>query len=439
MRYSKEIIQLAIPAMIENILQMLMGVVDNYLVAQLGVVAVSGVSVANNIITVYQAIFIALGASIASLLAKSLAGSEKDDAILVCSQAIFLTLLIGAVLGIISIVVGQTFFKLLGTTKSVAQVGGLYLAIVGGGVVTLGMLTTLGSFLRVQGQPRLPMYASIFVNFLNAVLSGFAIFEWGYGLVGVAVSTLIARLIGICILAKYLPIKKIIKRMTWKISAQIWNLALPSAGERLMMRAGDVVIVAIVVQLGTNVVAGNAIGETLTQFNYMPGLGIATATIILTAKYVGQKNRESIEETIQSSYYIGLVLMILISSFMLLAGKPLTQLFTNNPSAIKGSLIVILLSFVGVPATIGTLVYTAAWQGLGNAKLPFYTTTIGMWLIRVVLGYLLGIVFELGLLGVWMATIADNIFRWLFLKVRYHRYIQKNVTRNGCIFLKKIK
>ncbi|WP_070043531.1 MATE family efflux transporter [Streptococcus agalactiae] len=425
MRYSKEIIQLAIPAMIENILQMLMGVVDNYLVAQLGVVAVSGVSVANNIITVYQAIFIALGASIASLLAKSLAGSEKDDAILVCSQAIFLTLLIGAVLGIISIVFGQTFFKLLGTTKSVAQVGGLYLAIVGGGVVILGMLTTLGSFLRVQGQPRLPMYVSIFVNFLNAVLSGFAIFEWRYGLVGVAVSTLIARLIGICILAKYLPIKKIIKRMTWKISAQIWNLALPSAGERLMMRAGDVVIVAIVVQLGTNVVAGNAIGETLTQFNYMPGLGIATATIILTAKYVGQKNRESIEETIQSSYYIGLVLMILISSFMLLAGKPLTQLFTNNPSAIKGSLIVILLSFVGVPATIGTLVYTAAWQGLGNAKLPFYTTTIGMWLIRVVLGYLLGIVFELGLLGVWMATIADNIFRWLFLKVRYHRYIQK--------------
>ena len=425
MRYSKEIIQLAIPAMIENILQMLMGVVDNYLVAQLGVVAVSGVSVVNNIITVYQAIFIALGASIASLLAKSLAGSEKDDAILVCSQAIFLTLLIGAVLGIISIVFGQTFFKLLGTTKSVAQVGGLYLAIVGGGVVTLGMLTTLGSFLRVQGQPRLPMYVSIFVNFLNAVLSGFAIFEWRYGLVGVAVSTLIARLIGICILTKYLPIKKIIKRMTWKISAQILNLALPSAGERLMMRAGDVVIVAIVVQLGTNVVAGNAIGETLTQFNYMPGLGIATATIILTAKYVGQKNRESIEETIQSSYYIGLVLMTLISSFMLLAGKPLTQLFTNNPSAIKGSLIVILLSFVGVPATIGTLIYTAAWQGLGNAKLPFYTTTIGMWLIRVVLGYLLGIVFELGLLGVWMATIADNIFRWLFLKVRYHRYIQK--------------
>ncbi|HFH7057831.1 TPA: MATE family efflux transporter [Streptococcus agalactiae] len=425
MRYSKEIIQLAIPAMIENILQMLMGVVDNYLVAQLGVVAVSGVSVANNIITIYQAIFIALGASIASLLAKSLAGGKKDDAISVCSQAIFLTLLIGAVLGIISIVFGQTFFKLLGTTKSVAQVGGLYLAIVGGGVVTLGMLTTLGSFLRVQGQPRLPMYVSIFVNFLNAVLSGFAIFEWRYGLVGVAVSTLIARLIGICILAKYLPIKKIIKRMTWKISAQIWNLALPSAGERLMMRAGDVVIVAIVVQLGTNVVAGNAIGETLTQFNYMPGLGIATATIILTAKYVGQKNRESIEETIQSSYYIGLVLMILISSFMLLAGKPLTQLFTNNPSAIKGSLIVILLSFVGVPATIGTLVYTAAWQGLGNAKLPFYTTTIGMWLIRVVLGYLLGIVFELGLLGVWMATIADNIFRWLFLKVHYHRYIQK--------------
>ena len=76
MKQIKKIIRLAFPAMMENLLQMLMGVVDNYLVAQVGLIAVSGVSVANNIITIYQAIFIALGAAVSSLVAKSL--GEKN-------------------------------------------------------------------------------------------------------------------------------------------------------------------------------------------------------------------------------------------------------------------------------------------------------------------------------------------------------------------------
>ena len=63
MTETKKILNIALPAMAENLLQMLMGVVDSYLVAQVGIVAISGVSVANNIITIYQAIFIALGAS----------------------------------------------------------------------------------------------------------------------------------------------------------------------------------------------------------------------------------------------------------------------------------------------------------------------------------------------------------------------------------------
>ena len=72
MTETKKILNIALPAMAENLLQMLMGVVDSYLVAQVGIVAISGVSVANNIITIYQAIFIALGASSASVIARSL-------------------------------------------------------------------------------------------------------------------------------------------------------------------------------------------------------------------------------------------------------------------------------------------------------------------------------------------------------------------------------
>ena len=87
---------------------------------------------------------------------------------------------------------------------------------------------------------------------------------------------MLARLVGVLILWRELDLSTI--RWRWGLDGELLRLSLPAAGERLMMRAGDVVIIAIVVVFGTDAVAGNAIGEVLTQFNYMPIFGVATAT-----------------------------------------------------------------------------------------------------------------------------------------------------------------
>ena len=154
MNQRKKIVQLALPAMAENLLQMLMGVVDNYLVAQIGLAAVSGVSVANNIITIYQAIFIALGAAVSSLVAKSLGEDNQARVRFYQSESVAITLMLSVVLGFISFVFGSNMLHLLGTTDSVTQAGGIYLAIVGGLVVSLGLQTTLGCLLYTSPSPR---------------------------------------------------------------------------------------------------------------------------------------------------------------------------------------------------------------------------------------------------------------------------------------------
>ena len=128
----KKIMNIALPAMTENFLQMLMGMVDNYLVASLGLIAISGVSVASNIITIYQAIFIALGAAISSLISKTLAQGDKENLAYHTAEAIKLTLLLSLLLGLISLLFGRQMLNLLGTEKAVAEAGGLYLALVGG-------------------------------------------------------------------------------------------------------------------------------------------------------------------------------------------------------------------------------------------------------------------------------------------------------------------
>lgn len=116
------------------------------------------------------------------------------------------------------------------------------------------------------------MYISLLSNVLNALFSAFAVFVLHAGVAGVAIGTVLSRLIGCSLLWSRLPIS--LKPWTWSFDKELLRLALPATGERLMMRVGDVVVVALITSLGTATVAGNAIGETLTQFNYMPALGL---------------------------------------------------------------------------------------------------------------------------------------------------------------------
>ena len=419
----KKIMNIALPAMAENFLQMLMGMVDNYLVASLGLIAISGVSVAGNIITIYQAIFIALGAAISSLISKTLAQGDKENLAYHTTEAIKLTLLLSLLLGLISLLFGRQMLDLLGTEKAVAEAGGLYLALVGGTIVLLGLMTSFGALVRVTRNPRFPMYVSLLTNVLNALLSGLGIYVFQLGIVGVALGTVLARLVGVVILWRELDFFKI--RWSWGLDGELLCLSLPAAGERLMMRAGDVVIIAIVVAFGTEAVAGNAIGEVLTQFNYMPIFGVATATVMLVAHAVGERDLQALSLIRKRTFWLSFACMLPVALGIFAFGRPLTSLYTNNSGAITASLLVILFSLLGTPMAVGTVIYTALWQGLGNARLPFYATTIGMWLIRIISGYLLGVTFGLGLPGVWAGTLLDNGFRWLFLKVLFDRKMRE--------------
>ena len=418
---NKDILNIALPAMGENFLQMLMGMVDSYLVANLGLIAISGVSVAGNIITIYQAIFIALGAAISSVISKSLGQKDQSRLAYHVTEALKITLLLSLVLGVLSIFAGREMIGLLGTEASVAESGGLYLSLVGGTIVLLGLMTSLGALIRATHNPRLPLYVSFLSNALNILFSSVAIFILDMGIAGVAWGTILSRLVGVVILWSQLKLPY--ARPSLGLDKDLLTLALPAAGERLMMRAGDVVIIALVVSFGTEAVAGNAIGEVLTQFNYMPAFGVATATVMQVARAVGEKDWARVDRLSKQTFWLSFFLMLPLTLSIYALGTSLSYLYTSDPVAIKASVLVTLFSLLGTPMTTGTVIYTAVWQGLGNARLPFYATSIGMWCIRIGTGYLMGIVLGWGLPGIWAGTLLDNGFRWIFLRYRYKSYM----------------
>ncbi|MGQ7371001.1 MATE family efflux transporter [Streptococcus suis] len=414
----KEIISIALPAMGENVLQMMMGMVDSYLVAGLGMVALSGVSVANNILAIYQALFIALAAAVSARLAQSSNQGEQVVGTRM-TESLKLTLLVSGILGLVAILAGPSLLALLGAEAAVVETGGLYLTLVGGAVVFLGLMTSLSAILRSLGRPALPMYVSLLSNLLNILLSAFAVFVLHAGVAGIAVGTVLSRLIGCLLLWSQLPVP--LAEWTWSMDKDLVRLALPAAGERLMMRAGDVVVVSLIVSLGTAVLAGNAIGETLTQFNYMPAMGVATALVILTARY--RKDKTQVARLLQAGLFLSVGCMVLVAGLAYLFGPQLTRLYTEDILVAEASQTVLFYSLLGVPVTAATLILTALWQGLGNAKLPFFATSLGMWLVRILGALILVKVFKLGLDAIWIATILDNAFRAGLLYICYKKWL----------------
>lgn len=419
MTYRKRILQIALPAMAENVLQMLMGVIDNYFVAHISLAAVSGVAIANNIITLYQALFIAMGSAISSLLARSIGQGDEGRELKYMADAIMLTLLLSIFIGLLNLVFGRPILVALGARSQVLGNGYSYLLVVGGQMVALAMLTTLGAIVRVKGLAKIPMHVSLLTTILNALMSGLSIYVFDLGVLGVAWSTVLSRWIGIMILASFLPMRAIIRKMKVRLNLEMLSLALPAAGERIMMRLGDLFILMIVVHLGTRIVAGNAIGESISQFNYMPGMAVATATLIPIAQFLGSQKDDDIEPFVKEAFKLSTIIMVIFSLFIFLLSSTLIAYFTEDKIASNAARVVLFFSMISAPATSGTLVYTAVWQGLGNSKLPFYATTIGMWFVRILLGYFLAIQLRLGLEGVWLATAMDNSSRWFILKRQF--------------------
>lgn len=424
MSYYRKILQIGLPAMMENGLQMLMMVVDAYLVAQISLAAVSAVSIAANLISIYQAVFIALSAVISSLVARALVQKTPEDLSKVISQAIQLSLCLSLFMGVVSIFGGRTILYLLGASAEVGRLGATYLAWVGGSIFLLGLMISLGAVLRAKGQPRLPMYVSFLVNIVNIVLSAIAVFVFKWGILGVALGTLLSRVVGLVFLWHLLGDKS--ERSGWQVDWELLRLVLPVAGERLIMRVGDVLIVAFIARLGTAVLAGNAIGESLTQFTYLPAMSLSVATVILTAQSHAQNDRFAVEEIRKQSYRLSLTLMGPIAGFILLFSGTLISLFTKDSQAGQASQLLVLMSFLSLPMTAGTLIHTGLWQGLSRPKLPFYATGLGMFVFRIGLGYVLTFVFEFAFLGILMAVSLDNLFRWFFLKIIYNNIYRRN-------------
>lgn len=430
----KIILALAVPAMIENLLQTVVGFVDTLFVSKLGLVEVTAVGIANTLIAVYLALFLAIGTGTSALIAKYVGANELDKAKAIAHQSTWISILIGLIFGVVTFFFAEQLLQLMGAEPSVIADGARYFRIVAVPSVFISLMTVFGSILRASGDTKTPMKVGLWINLIHigfdyVLIFGF-LFIPAMGIAGAAWATVIIRIIGT--VALYMAIRKS------KLSFHLWKghsrefirplleLSVPAAIERLIMRFGQVLYFGLIVRIGTDVYAAHTIAGNIEIFSYMPGYGLAVAATTLVGQHMGAGKP-------QDAYRYGFLTALVAVGFMSLVGillfffSPIAAAwFTFEINVIDMITTALRIDAFAQPFLAISLVIVGALQGLGDTKSPMYSTAVGMWLIRIVGVYVFCLYFDMGIAGVWLSIAIDLFMRAIYLSIRFRNKFVRN-------------
>jgi putative MATE family efflux protein len=421
------ILALAIPAMIENVLQTVVGFVDTLFVARLGLNEVTAVGVANAVLAIYIAIFMALGVGTSSLIARSIGAGNLTKAKSVARQSTFLSLFVGAVFGLIALLFSEPLLKVMGAESEVLDLSVTYFKIVAIPSIFISLMFTFGSILRASGDTKTPMKVSWWINILHIGLDYLLIFGilnmHGFGVAGAAWATVIVRIIGTIALYYYIKKSKVSFSLFETASKEdlssIIKLSTPAAFERLIMRLGQVLYFGLIIKIGADTFAAHTIAGNIETFSYMPGYGLAIAATTLVGQSIGAKKIKEAYQYGMITTWVAVIFMSFIGIILFFASPWLATWFTTDKNAVEMVVTALRIDAFAQPALAIGLVLAGALQGAGDTKSPMYSTAIGMWVVRIIGVYILGIHFEMGIAGIWISIAIDLYVRALFLFYKF--------------------
>lgn len=427
------VLALAVPAMIENILQTAVGFVDTLFIARIGLDEVTAVGIANAIFAIYLALFMALGVGASSLVSRNIGAKDLQKANRAAQNAIKLATWLAVATGVFTLLGAEWLMSLFGANEGISEIGGLYLRIVGGASVFMAWMTVFGSILRAAGDTKSPMNVALVINILHIPLDYLMIFgigDWeGWGVAGAAWATVIVRLLGTVFLLWYLKRAgfAVLKDATSKdknAMKEIVNLTIPAAIERLIMRLGQVVYFGLIVAIGAKVFASHTIAGNIEMFSYMPGYALAVAATTLVGQAWGSSKWKEAHQYGLITVALGMVFMSIVGVVLFIWAPWFASWFTDDREAIEMVTIALRIDAFAQPALAAGLILTGALQGIGDTKSPMYSTAVGMWGIRILGILLLSIYWDLGIAGVWIAIAVDITVRAIYLYSRYKKHFQ---------------
>jgi putative MATE family efflux protein len=426
---------LAVPMVLELVLESTFAVVDIYFVGRLGSSAVATVGLTETMLFLLYAIGIGLAMAVTAVVARRVGEGEREAAAVTAVQAIWIALMASVPFAIVGIMFAQDLLRLMGADAWTLEHGYPYMQWALGGNAVILLLFTINAIFRGAGDAAAAMRVLWIANGLNIVLDPILIFGFGpippLGVEGAAIATTIGRGAGVLLQlwilfrgGQHLAVLR--SHVVWH-AGTLWNIvrtSLGGVGQMIVAMTAWIFLMRILASIGSEAVAAATIAIRIMMFTMMPAWGMSNAAATLVGQNLGAQQPARAEASVWRTGAYNMVYLVAVSVLFFSLPRELMGIFTDDPAvvAIGGEWLRILSYSLFVYGW--WMVSVQAFNGAGDTVTPTWINVVFFWLIQIPLSWLLAIELDWQQSGVfWGVLISETsvgLFTlWLFTRGKW--------------------
>lgn len=422
-RISKAILLLAIPMVLEMVLESVFAVVDIAVVAHLSPDAVATVGLTESLMTLVYAIGMGLSTATTAIVARRIGEKSPEKASVSAVQAIAIAIVASFIFSVPGFFFGEQILQMMGGSQQLVASGKNYTIIMLSGNIVIMLLFVINAIFRSSGDAAISMRVLLFANVINIVLDPCLVFGWGpfpeLGITGAAVATTIGRGFAVILQFYYLFFGKKrvqihFKHIQLKIkeSIQILKLSLGGIGQSLIATTSWIFLMRILAEYQSDVVAGYTIAIRIIIFVLLPSWGLSNAAATLVGQNLGAKKPERAERSVWIAGFANVIFLGLTGIVMIIIPKEIVSLLANakDIEMIRyGTEALQTISYGFVAYAMG-MVMIQSFNGAGDTSTPTYINFFSFWLIEIPLAAVLSFYTPLEYKGVFYSIIIAESF-----------------------------
>lgn len=425
-----DLVRLIIPLIVDQFLQVAVGLSDSIMVARVGEAAVSGVSLVDTVMLLIINIFTALATGGAVIAGQYLGRKDPKTGCEATAQLFNFTFLFSIFIMILgylgqNVILYHVFGKI---EPEVMKDSRTYLLIVLSSIPMIAMYNAGAAIFRAMGNSNVAMKTSLLMNSINVFGNALLIFGFHRGVEGVAIPTVVSRGVACVVILILLnnqehelhilhpyPFK-----IKWNVLKKILYIGIPNGLENSMFQLGKIAVLSLVSGLGTASLAANAVGNNIANFAILPGMSFGFALLTVCAQCVGAGDFEQVKYYTKHMMRVEYLCLIASNLIVILALPFILSVYNLSDEAAQYANDIILYHATCV-VTIWPLSFTLpnTLRAAADVKVTMVLSIISMWVFRFGFSYLLTMVFHMGIFGVWVAMTIDWLVRGIFFVCRY--------------------
>ncbi|MBX2935227.1 MAG: MATE family efflux transporter [Ferruginibacter sp.] len=425
----KAIFLLAVPMILEMLLESLFAVVDIYFVNKIGIDASSTVVLTEASLTILYSVAWGISIGVTALVARRAGEKDFKAASDIAMQSIFIGVFFSIIISIIGILFSKNILMLMGATAKIANENYLYTQIMLTSNLVIVLLFINNAVFRGAGNASIAMRALLIANAINIILDPLLILGIGpfpaMGVAGAAVATTVGRSVAVCYQFYHLFNGKALVTLCRKnlvIKYQlIKNILATSAGGMFQFIIGScswVFLAMIIAESGTEAVSGYGTAIRICVFTILPAWGLANAAATLVGQNLGAGQPERAEKSVWRAAFLTFCFFAIVSITFFVFGEQLMRFFIQDEPAVQAGTLCLHVLAIGYVFFAYGMIITQAFNGAGDTSTPTYINLVVFWAIQIPLAYLLAKYFLMGPLGVYIAIgLAETILAFISIYI----------------------